>query len=486
MAVKLPIISEFDSKGIDKAIKEFKQLEGAGAKANFALKKAAIPAGIAVAALGGFLVNAAKGAEEARQANQRLGNVLDSMGFGQATERVAAFAESLEKTVAVDADVIKATQTVLGTFGQLAKTADKVGGSFDRATMAALDMAAAGFGTAESNAVQLGKALENPIKGIAALAKSGVTFTEQEKEKIKVLVESGKILEAQDMVLKAIEKQVGGTAEASASSFDKMKFSLAGISDTFGELVLPAIDKFAVVLAGVSVFVAENEKFVAILVITIGALAGAVLLANAAMKVFAAGKLAVAAAVFIATKAQAAFNLVMAGNPIALVVLALAALVAAFVLAYKNSETFRNAVHALFNGIKTGVIASVDFIKGYLNTVLGFYKGIFNGIASLWNNSIGKLSFTAPDWVPGFGGKGFSVPKIPMLAQGGIVTGPTLAMIGEAGPEAVIPLNRMNSGGGITVNVMGGLATSAEIGQAVVNAIRAYNRSAGPANIQVA
>jgi hypothetical protein len=176
----------------------------------------------------------------------------------------------------------------------------------------------------------------------------------------------------------------------------------------------------------------------------------------------------------------------MAGNPIALVVLALAALVAAFVLAYKNSETFRNAVHALFNGIKTGVIASVDFIKGYLNTVLGFYKGIFNGIASLWNNSIGKLSFTAPDWVPGFGGKGFSVPKIPMLAQGGIVTGPTLAMIGEAGPEAVIPLNRMNSGGGITVNVMGGLSTSAEIGQAVVNAIRAYNRSAGPANIQVA
>jgi succinyl-CoA synthetase beta subunit len=59
-------------------------------------------------------------------------------------------------------------------------------------------------------------------------------------------------------------------------------------------------------------------------------------------------------------------------------------------------------------------------------------------------------------------------------------------MVGEAGPEAVIPLNRMNSGGGVTVNVMGGLATSAEIGQAVVNAIRAYNRSAGPANIQVA
>ena len=73
-----------------------------------------------------------------------------------------------------------------------------------------------------------------------------------------------------------------------------------------------------------------------------------------------------------------------------------------------------------------------------------------------------------------------------MTAEGGIVTKPTLALIGEGGPEAVVPLNRSMGAGSITVNVMGGLATSAEIGQAVVNAIRAYNRSAGPAQIAVA
>jgi hypothetical protein len=67
-------------------------------------------------------------------------------------------------------------------------------------------------------------------------------------------------------------------------------------------------------------------------------------------------------------------------------------------------------------------------------------------------------------------------------------TRPTLAMVGEKGPEAIIPMSQMGNmgGGGVTVNVTGGLATSAEIGQAVVNAIRAYNRSAGPAQIQVA
>lgn len=77
--------------------------------------------------------------------------------------------------------------------------------------------------------------------------------------------------------------------------------------------------------------------------------------------------------------------------------------------------------------------------------------------------------------------------NIPGFADGGIVTRPTLAMVGEKGPEAIIPLSQMGGmGGGVTVNVTGGLSTSAEIGQAVVNAIRAYNRSAGPAQIQVA
>ena len=74
------------------------------------------------------------------------------------------------------------------------------------------------------------------------------------------------------------------------------------------------------------------------------------------------------------------------------------------------------------------------------------------------------------------------------MADGGIVTGPTLAMIGEAGPEAVIPLSQMGNmgGSGVIINVAGGLSTSAEIGQSVVNALRAYSRTAGPLQLNVA
>jgi hypothetical protein len=403
------------------------------------------------------------------------------MGFGDATDRVSAYAESLEKTLAVDADVIKATQTTLATFGQLTKTVNEAGSSFDRATVAAIDMAAAGFGSAEGNAVALGKALEDPIKGITALGKSGVTFTEQEKEKIKTLVESNKMLEAQEIVLSAIEKQVGGTAEASASSFDKMKFALGGISDTFGELVLPYIDRFAIALAGASTFIQENEKLVGILVLTLGGLAAAVLVVNAAMKVFAAAQMIVNGVV-------AAFNALLLANPVTLIVLAIVAFIAILTALYFKFDTVRKIVDTVFKGMLAGGKAVFDGLTTYFSGVYNIFKTLFNAIAKLWNNTIGKLSFSVPDWVPGLGGKGFDVPNIPMLAEGGIVTGgPMLAMIGEKGPEAVIPLNGKNGGmGNYTINITGGLNSSAEIGTAVVNAIRAFNRQNGPANIAVA
>jgi SLT domain-containing protein len=84
--------------------------------------------------------------------------------------------------------------------------------------------------------------------------------------------------------------------------------------------------------------------------------------------------------------------------------------------------------------------------------------------------------------VPGLGGKGFDVPNIPMLAEGGIVTSATLAMIGEKGPEAVIPLDRMGQmGGGTTVNIN----VNGGDPQSVVNALRTYMRQNGSVPIRV-
>jgi hypothetical protein len=117
----------------------------------------------------------------------------------------------------------------------------------------------------------------------------------------------------------------------------------------------------------------------------------------------------------------------------------------------------------------------------------GVFKTVFNGIARIWNSTVGKISFKVPGWVPGVGGKGFDMPNIPMLADGGIVTSPTLALIGEGnGPEAVIPLDRMSefsanaSGNNVTIHVNGGDPN------AVVDALRRYMRTNGAVPIRVA
>jgi hypothetical protein len=485
MAISVPIVSEWNPKGLERAVADFKKLEGAGKKAQFALKKAALPAALALGAVAAAAGGMIQAGEAAATANARIAQINESMGlFGNETEKVnerlIAYANATARATGVDQNSIKATQAKLLTFGELAKSADEVNGAFDRATKAAIDLAAAGFGDAESNAVQLGKALQDPIKGITALAKSGVTFTEQEKEKIKTLVESNRTLEAQEMILKAIETQVGGTAEATANDTDKLKVAFSQVSESIGLILVPILAGLAPILTNIADLAARNSKVFVIVGAVIAGVAGTILALNAAMKVYRAVQL-------IATVATAAFNAVLAANPITLVIIAIVALVAALVLAYKRFESVRNIVDNVFQFVTKAVKGSVDAIKSYFETILGVYKSIFNGIAKLWNNTVGKLSFSVPDWVPFIGGKGFDVPNIPMLAEGGIVSSPTLAMIGEAGPEAVIPLDRYRGGGGnYTINVNGGLASSAEIGQAVVNSIRAFNRTNGPASIQVA
>ena len=124
-----------------------------------------------------------------------------------------------------------------------------------------------------------------------------------------------------------------------------------------------------------------------------------------------------------------------------------------------------NTVQGIWGGIAGIFSRAVGAIGGVLGGVVGAitapFRAAFNGIATLWNNTVGKLSFTAPSWVPGIGGKGFSMPHIPLMAAGGIVSSPTLAMIGEGrGPEAVVPLDKI---GQFVKDVSGGAAGSTQI-----------------------
>jgi hypothetical protein len=240
-------------RGLSRVQSAFKSLGGVASKVGKMLLSPF--AGIA-AAVGGLLaarslirtaieLNAI--GEAGRAGDRVLANVTKQMGlFGDeaddVTKRLIDYADVTSRMTGVDGEAIGVTQTKLMTFRELAKTADIAGGAFDRATMAAIDMAAEGFGSAESNAVQLGKALNDPIKGINSLSKSGIGFTEQEKAKIKTLVQSNQMLKAQDMILSAIETQVKDAAAAAATSSGKIAQSWAQIKDAFAEPLSIGID----------------------------------------------------------------------------------------------------------------------------------------------------------------------------------------------------------------------------------------------------
>lgn len=216
---------------------------------------------VGIAAAAGGMVLAAKGAydfakasvsaaQESQVADARLGQIAKSMGYVDGAykggiARVGEYASSLSKSIGVEDESIKAVQSKLLTFKAVGDTMNVAGGAMDRATKAAYDLASAGFGTAEGNATQLGKALQDPIKGIASLSKSGVTFTQVEKDKMKALVETGHAAEAQQMILKAIETQVGGTAEKTATAGQKMKVSFGELQEKIGNSLLPVISKIA-------------------------------------------------------------------------------------------------------------------------------------------------------------------------------------------------------------------------------------------------
>lgn len=107
-----------------------------------------------------------------------------------------------------------------------------------------------------------------------------------------------------------------------------------------------------------------------------------------------------------------------------------------------------NGIIKFINGVFSGNWKKAfsglgDIVKGVFNGLMEVVKAPIRGIVSLWNNTVAKVGFTIPDWIPGIGGKEFHIPSLPECASGGFVTGDTLLRAGEQGyDEAVVPLDR--------------------------------------------
>jgi len=193
--------------------------------------------------VGRFTIDAINAADAAGAIDARLANTTKQMRlFGKATDdvvlRLQEFAFATEKAIAVDDDLIKQTQTVLLTFKNLAKTADQMGGAFDEATVLAFDLAATFGGDGVTNAKLLGKALNDPIRGVSSLSRVGVQFNDTQRAQIAAFVETNQLAKAQAVILGELQRQVGGNAEAGATAAQKLKTSFGNLQEVFGENIL--------------------------------------------------------------------------------------------------------------------------------------------------------------------------------------------------------------------------------------------------------
>jgi len=174
------------------------------------------PAGLAAgAALGGLAVALGKGLHEMETAQQsllRLEAVLKATGHasGLTGRELNDLADAMEASTMVTAEGVMDAASVLATFRSVS------GDTFVRAIKGAQDLAAVFGQDLRSSAVQLGKALEDPVEGITALKRVGVTFTASQREMIAAMVEAGDVAGAQVLILETLERQVGGAGEAEA------------------------------------------------------------------------------------------------------------------------------------------------------------------------------------------------------------------------------------------------------------------------------
>ena len=162
-------------------------------------------------------------------------------------------------------------------------------------------------------------------------------------------------------------------------------------------------------------------------------------------------------------------------------------------LVIKLWTDFKAAKKKGWRGILRWLLGIPQTIK---SVAISTAKSVFNAIAGIYNAFARTVSFEIPGWVPIIGGNEWNMPQIPKLAKGGIVNKPTLAMIGEAGPEAVVPLsgnnarnaaNQMGLGKGVTINInVGGVtdrtdkrALAREIGDALRDEMFRSGRSMG-------
>jgi hypothetical protein len=434
MAIYLPIVTQFNPKGLKEAEKGFKDLEGAQAKAKYALGKANKYAAVALGGLVAGLGDAVKGAMEDEQAQAML-------------------ARQLQKTTAATDAQIAGVESYITQQGKLKGVTDDelrpALAGLVRATMD-IDEAQKAANLSMDIAAAKGVSLESVTRAMEKAYGGNMTALAKLSPELREMIKDGASMEE---VMAEMAVTFGGAATDSANtaagSMKRLGVALGEAKEGVGAALLPILEKALPVLQSFAQWAQDNPTLITAVAVAFGALAAAVVLVNAAMAL----------------------------NPAVLITAGIVALGVALVTAYKKFDTFRAVVNAVVNQVARNFEFMANAFITMINVVIKGINLIKPGkdIGSLGQISLGRLGGEGS----ASGGANPAGLDYKAMATGGIVTSPTLALIGEAGPEAVIPLSKAG-GMGMNITVNAGLvATPDQVGQDIIAAIQKAQRRSG-------
>lgn len=204
--------------------------------------------------VGGLALAARRGWQELQELDkvekQTAARMKSTGGIANVSARhIRQRSIALESLTSIDENLIGTGQNLLLTFKNVRNELGRGNRIFDRATVSALNLSTAGFGSVDSASKMLGKSLNDPVYGMTALSRAGVTFTAQQKETVARMVEANDTLSAQKLILGEVESQVAGSAKKYGDSIEGMGNR---INDGFGDLsrglmtgLVPIVERYA-------------------------------------------------------------------------------------------------------------------------------------------------------------------------------------------------------------------------------------------------
>jgi hypothetical protein len=361
------------------------------------------------------LQSAIADAQQYEKATAQLKAGIESTGnvAGLSVEGLLAHASALEHLSGVDENLILQSEAVMQTFTNIRNVVGEGNDIFNQASLSALDLSVKMGGDLQGATVQLGKALNDPIKGITALTRVGVVFTQAQKDQIKALVESGDVMGAQKVILAEMNTEFGGAAAAAGDTFagaiarakdkvqdfgrdliTKLQPILLTIGKTLGDFASKylapvfnwlkknkeAVTAFAAVIATAVVGLYAYRAVMAVVATTQAVFA----VAQVLMK---GGQLASIASTNGLAASMLKLNAAMYANPIGLIVAAIALLAAGFVVAWNHSETFRKVIIT----IAKGVLTYVAFMIRAWGQMIEIILKVVTGPLKMWLTVMSKL-----------------------------------------------------------------------------------------------